>query len=229
MKHFPSADIGMFGRRQRHARGARIPVSILIGANGAPESTDTVVLFDTFCAQDVMQLPGHSCTCCTVRAELQVELRRLLAGRAQKHFTRVVIQTHNDVAPILRTFASEGLGSEFYMDELPPSAFAVHEDTHRFALTETAPVSWDAFSRFISALMALRGADLLHVKGLLDVAGCYGPVAVQFMQHLAHAPVELQAWPVSDHSSRIAFTTRNIEEKMVRALFDSVHQLSTSS
>ena len=26
MLHFPSPDIGMFGRRQRHVRGHRIPV-----------------------------------------------------------------------------------------------------------------------------------------------------------------------------------------------------------
>ena len=32
-------------------------------------------------------------------------------------------------------------------------------------LTEDAPLSWDAFSRFMATLMALRGADLLHVKG----------------------------------------------------------------
>ena len=28
MLHFPSPDIGMFGRRQRHVRGHRIPVTI---------------------------------------------------------------------------------------------------------------------------------------------------------------------------------------------------------
>ena len=43
--------------------------------------------------------------------------------------------------------------------------------------------------------MALRGPDLLRVKGFLNVAGCRGPVLVQFVQHLAHPPVELAAWP----------------------------------
>ena len=53
-------------------------------------------------------------------------------------------------------------------------------------LTEDAPLSWDAFSRFATTLTALRGADLLQMKGLLNIAGCRGPVAVQFMGHLAH-------------------------------------------
>ena len=47
----------------------------------------------------------------------------------------------------------------------------------------------------METLIALRGADLLRVKGLLNVAGCRGPVVVQFVQHLAHPPVELAAWP----------------------------------
>ena len=65
-------------------------------------------------------------------------------------------------------------------------------------LTEDAPLAWDAFSRFITTLQALRGADLLRVTGLLNVEGCRGPVAVQFLQHLALPPVELQAWPDGD-------------------------------
>src|SRR5438552_12136138 len=137
MKHFPSPDIGLFGRRQRHARSARIPVSIVRDA-GVAENPGTAVLVDTFGAQDVTLLSGHSCTCCTARAALQAALRRLLAGRAQGHFTRVVIQTHNDVAPILRTFMSaQALGSEFYVEEFPVSAFGAHEDIHRFALTRS--------------------------------------------------------------------------------------------
>ena len=76
--------------------------------------------------------------------------------------------------------------------------------------------------------MALRGADVLRVKGLLNVAGCRGPVAVQFLQHVAHAPVELQAWPDGERASRLAFVTRDIEEAAVRHLFGAVHTLATS-
>ena len=50
---------------------------------------------------------------------------------------------------------------------------------------------WPAFAKAMDTLMALRGPDLLRVKGFLDVEGCQGPVVVQFVQHLAHPPVEL--------------------------------------
>jgi G3E family GTPase len=95
----------------------------------------------------------------------------------------------------------------------------------RFVLTEDAPLAWVAFSRFITTLMALRGTDLLHVRGSLNVTGCRGPVVVQFVQHLAHRPVELQAWPDQDRTSRVVFTTRDLEEKAVRGMFDAVRAL----
>ena len=44
----------------------------------------------------------------------------------------------------------------------------------------------------METLIALRGPDLLRVKGFLNVAGCRGPVVVHVVQHLAHPPVELR-------------------------------------
>jgi hypothetical protein len=57
---------------------------------------------------------------------------------------------------------------------------------------------------------------------MLNVDGCRGPVVVQLLQHLAHRPIELQAWPDDDRASRLAFTTRGIEESAVRELFNAV-------
>ncbi len=74
--------------------------------------------------------------------------------------------------------------------------------------------------------MAMRGADLLRVKGLLNVEGCAGPVVVQFVQHLAHPPVELAAWPDDNRSNRVVFITRGVMESQVRALFAAVRALT---
>jgi G3E family GTPase len=82
--------------------------------------------------------------------------------------------------------------------------------------------------RAMETLMALRGPDLLRVKGFLDVAGCRGPVLVQFVQHLAHPPVELQQWPDDDRASRLVFITRNIGEQAVRDLFSATRALTPS-
>jgi len=96
-----------------------------------------------------------------------------------------------------------------------------------FVLSETAPLAWDTFSRALETLIALRGPDLLRVKGFLDVEGCRGPVLVQVVQHLAHPPVELAAWPAGERGTRLVFITRKISERQVRALFDAVRSLAT--
>jgi G3E family GTPase len=98
-----------------------------------------------------------------------------------------------------------------------------------FVLTEDAPVPWDAFARAMETLIALRGPDLLRVKGFLNVVGCRGPVVIQAVQHLAHPPVELAAWPSDDHRSRLVFITKNIRENQVRALFDAVRALAANA
>jgi G3E family GTPase len=95
-----------------------------------------------------------------------------------------------------------------------------------FVLTQDAPLPWEAFARAMETLIALRGPDLLRVKGFLNVAGCRGPVVVHVVQHLAHPPVELAAWPDQNRASRLVFITRGIAERHVRDLFASVHALA---
>jgi G3E family GTPase len=106
-------------------------------------------------------------------------------------------------------------------------AEAAHSDgIGSFVLNETAPMPWTVFARAMETLMALRGPDLLRVKGFLDVEGCKGPVVVQFVQHLSHPPVELDAWPDGNRQSRVVFITRNISEQQVRDLFKAVRALA---
>jgi G3E family GTPase len=97
-----------------------------------------------------------------------------------------------------------------------------------FVITADAPLAWDAFARGMETLIALRGPDLLRVKGFLNVAGCHGPVVVQIVQHLAHPPVELAAWPDGDRATRLVFITRNIPERHVRNLLTAVSALAAS-
>jgi G3E family GTPase len=102
-------------------------------------------------------------------------------------------------------------------------AEAAHSDgIGSFVLTQEKPMPWAVFARSMDALMQLRGPDLLRVKGFLNVEGCNGPVVVQFVQHLAHPPVELEHWPDEPRQSRVVFITRNISEQLVRDLFKAV-------
>jgi G3E family GTPase len=108
----------------------------------------------------------------------------------------------------------------------PFVAEATHSDgIVSFVLAQENPVPWPVFARTMETLMAMRGADLLRVKGFLNVEGCTGPVVVQFVQHLAHPPVELATWPDDNRASRVVFITRNISERQVLDLFAAVRAL----
>jgi G3E family GTPase len=102
-------------------------------------------------------------------------------------------------------------------------AEAAHSDgIGSFVLTYEKPIPWMVFARSMETLMQLRGPDLLRVKGFLDVEDCKGPVIVQFVQHLAHPPVELESWPDQNRQSRVVFITRNVSEQQVRDLFAAI-------
>jgi G3E family GTPase len=109
-------------------------------------------------------------------------------------------------------------------------AEAAHSDgIASFVIQQDKPVEWLTFARAMETLIALRGADLLRVKGILEVAGCRGPVVVQYVQHLAHPPVELDSWPDANCASRVVFITRSISQREVEALFAAVQGLASPS
>lgn len=95
-----------------------------------------------------------------------------------------------------------------------------------FVFIDTQPIAWDVFAQALQSLLALRGRDVLRVKGFLKVSGCQGPVLVQSVQHLAHPPVELQHWPAGRDHTEIVFITRRIPEAAIRALFDAIRALA---
>jgi G3E family GTPase len=105
-------------------------------------------------------------------------------------------------------------------------AEAAHSDgIGSFVMTWDKPLLWVAFARTMETLITLRGSDLLRAKGFLNVDGALGPVLVQFVQHLAHPPVELDRWPDDQRGSRLVLITRHIAEDTVRNLFAAVAAL----
>lgn len=73
-----------------------------------------------------------------------------------------------------------------------------------------APLDWDLVSRWLAALRHFRGADLLRVKGILNVEGEATPLVVHGVHHVFHPPVRLEAWPDADRRSRIVFIARDL-------------------
>lgn len=89
------------------------------------------------------------------------------------------------------------------------------------------PVSAEGLTAWLTALASLRGAELLRVKGLLNVEG--EPVAVHAVQTLIHEPVTLQQWPDAERRSRLVFITRGMNRAAIEATLDVLHWKSPST
>jgi G3E family GTPase len=97
-----------------------------------------------------------------------------------------------------------------------------------FSLFFEESLSWPSFEQAMAVLTALRGPDLLRVKGFIAVKECRGPVVVHFIQHVAHPPVELEEWPDGDRRSRLVFITRGLPREPVAQLLTSVAAVTTA-
>ncbi|MEJ2623570.1 MAG: GTP-binding protein [Pseudolabrys sp.] len=85
-----------------------------------------------------------------------------------------------------------------------------------FSLTVREPIRWDAFSRWLDYVAALKGDDLLRFKALVNVAERpAGPMVVHAVQHVMHPPIEMDAWPSDDRNSRLVFIVRDIPEEAI--------------
>lgn len=92
-----------------------------------------------------------------------------------------------------------------------------HDDGIRATcLTFDTPLDPLAFDRWLGLLTMFKGADLLRVKGIVNLAGHDTPVIVHGVQHIFHPPVELERWPSDDRRTRMVFITRGIDPEELR-------------
>jgi G3E family GTPase len=94
-----------------------------------------------------------------------------------------------------------------------------HHDINAFCLTSDRPLSWEALATWLARLRHSAGDDLFRVKGILNLVGESAPVAIHGVHHIFHPPVLLDAWPDSDHRSRIVFIARGIERTALEESF----------
>ena len=98
-----------------------------------------------------------------------------------------------------------------------------HDETvQSFVMRFEQPMPWETFTQCMEVLTALRGPDMLRIKGLVNVVGKAGPMVVQGVQHLFHPPLELAAWPGPDRTTRLVFITRGIPRQTVADLFAAI-------
>ncbi|CDP49945.1 Putative metal chaperone, involved in Zn homeostas is, GTPase of COG0523 family [Devosia sp. DBB001] len=89
-------------------------------------------------------------------------------------------------------------------------------DIASYAFVVEEPVAWADFRQWLDYFAALKGADLLRVKGLVHIAEePERPVVIHGVQHIFHPPRRLEAWPSDDRRTRLVFIVRNMEREMI--------------
>lgn len=94
-----------------------------------------------------------------------------------------------------------------------------HDDHIRsHVIVRERPLSRAGFMAWLEMIAAMRGDDLLRVKGLVQLDDDpERPVVIHGVQHLFHPPETLSRWPSEDRRTRIVFITRNIDAEDIEA------------
>lgn len=90
-----------------------------------------------------------------------------------------------------------------------------------FCIARDRPLPWEALRTWLDSLASIRGADLLRVKGIVDVEGCEAPVVIHGVQHVFHPPEMLDTWPEGARGSRIVCITRGLDAVSVSNALDA--------
>jgi len=130
------------------------------------------------------------------------------------------------------TAASSFLGAPLdaleMADDSVGKAFRPHlQNIRTLSLRFDEPFTWAAVTSALELLTALRGPDLLRMKGILNIEGA--PVVVQCVQHIFHPAVPLERWPDENRQSRLVFITRAIEPTALESAFRAAQALARGS
>ncbi len=124
------------------------------------------------------------------------------------------VQGRVDAADLVpASFIDPDAPDEVLARTLPPASNGHDHAAHSSSLSLIAerPLRWRAFDAWLRGVRLSLGENLLRVKGIVDVAEADGPVVVQGVHHVLHAPVALDAWPDDDHRTRLVLILQGVD------------------
>ena len=168
---------------------------------------------------------------CTKLDLVSEETSRTLRDRlrALNRFAPQHAADHGAIDPDLlfraREIYRDGTSRDPWLEWLGEAAHAAkhdHDDDHdghehhdadiqSYSIVREEPISLAKFESWLRLITAMRGADLLRVKGIVNVLDHpERPVVIHGVQHIFHPPRILDRWPGTDRRTRLVFITRNI-------------------
>ena len=107
----------------------------------------------------------------------------------------------------------------------------MHSDSERLAsrcLVFAEPLNWQMFGIWLTMLLHRHGDRVLRMKGLLNVGSDKGPLLLEGVQHVMHAPRHLRDWPDDDRRSRIVFIARDLDLDRVEDSLRVFQEIATA-
>src|SRR5260221_716114 len=96
-------------------------------------------------------------------------------------------------------------------------------DVDTYAIVRRDPIRAVALTLFLETISEHCGADLLRLKGIVNILESPDqPAVIHGVQHVFHPPSWLARWPSDDRRSRIVFITRGIPRGWVEALLETL-------
>lgn len=148
------------------------------------------------------------------------------AARAYNPSATLVRVEHGRVDPSY--LLPPSIPSEALANALAMAGDAEAEHTEGLAtvtLVRDAPVPAIALTLFLEALAEACGADLLRVKGLVQIAEApETPAVVHGVQHVFHRLEWLEAWPGGDRRTRLVLIGRHLMPGWPRLLLNQIER-----
>ncbi|MEL6522246.1 MAG: GTP-binding protein [Pseudomonadota bacterium] len=84
------------------------------------------------------------------------------------------------------------------------------------------PLDDELFDRWLDTLIALRGSDILRVKGIVFLKDIEAPFVFHGVQYIFDPPVQLKDWSSDDRRSRIVVIARDLSRPELQASLDQL-------
>lgn len=90
------------------------------------------------------------------------------------------------------------------------------------AIEVTDPIPASVFDFWLDTLIALKGPDILRIKGIVHVEGMDWPFVFHGVQHIFDAPVPLKSWAGKDTTSRVVVIARDMTSEELQASLETL-------
>ncbi|MCC5957878.1 MAG: GTP-binding protein [Rhodobacteraceae bacterium] len=94
--------------------------------------------------------------------------------------------------------------------QIAPSHHASDDRISTASITLEDPIAVEVFDFWLDTLIALKGSNILRLKGIVHLQGVPKPFVFHGVQHIFEPPVPLQNWREGESTSRIVIIARDI-------------------